>query len=132
MKYYWPQPGAHEPFELHHYIAVYLYGNLLTLKEKGKPRFNVTRGIICGLLERYANGTYQYRGSKSFNPLVATDLKGRVDVTVRQGATIKGLSNLAESLERAINRHYLEIGRPDKTEKAIEKFKNKLRAERSR
>ena len=132
MGYHWPPPGKYEPFELHHYIGNYLSSTILALKEKGSLKLNAVRDVICGLLDRYSNGTYQYNHSKRFNPQIANSLKSRVRATVRRGATSKELSDLAESLERAIDRPYLEIGRPDKTKKAIQEFKNKLRSKRGR
>ena len=129
MRYNWHPSGAYEPFELHHYIGNYISDAILALKEGGKPRLGFTRSIVSGLLERYADGTYQYRHSDGFNPSVAQRFKVRVDATVRPGVTAKELGDLAESLLRAIDKHYL-IVEPAKTRKAIKKIKQELRAKR--
>lgn len=123
MRYRWNPPGKYEPFELHHYIGNYISDAILTLNEGGRPRLNVCRNVVSGLLERYADGTYQYRHSKGFNPSIAEGLRDKVDTTVKPGATAKELSDLAEDLLRAIDRHYSVID-PAKTRKAIKKLKD--------
>ena len=131
MGYNWRPHGRFEPFEMHHYVGNYLSDAILTIREGGKPKLNDVRCVISGLLERYADGTYQYRHSDEFNPNVAKRLKERVEATFSHGTTASGLSDLAESLLKAVDKHYVVVD-PSKTRKAIKKFKVKMKAERKK
>ena len=129
MRYPFHPPGRFDPFELNHYIGNHLSGAIDTIMEGRRPKLGVVRYVLSGLLQRYADGTYQYRHSDEFNPCMAQTLRNRVEEIVRPGATAKELGDLAENLLLAVDRHYKAVD-PSKTRKAIRQERAKLRAER--
>jgi len=61
--------------------------------------------FLFEMIKKYANGTYVYRHSKYFNPVIARDLQKEIHDKMRRGTTIEELVEFLE-LCKKIKREY--------------------------
>ncbi|MBI2657553.1 hypothetical protein HYX08_02550 [Candidatus Woesearchaeota archaeon] len=128
--YRFPPPGENDPIEnIHHYVGTRIGSAIALIREGEKPRLGERRDFFLGLLSRYADGTYTYAHTASFSPEIALNFKTQILGTLKSGATIKDLEDLAETLLSAMDRYAVEVGRPEETRQAIKALIDKTKKE---
>lgn len=128
--YRFPPPGENDPImNIHHYVGTRIEGDIRLMRGGEEVNLRARKHFFSGLLRRYADGTYVYPHTESFNPEVALRLRAQVLATLKPDATVRDLEYLTETLFSAMDKYAIEAGRPNKTREAIQEFIETLKDE---